>query len=105
MQGIWDAASRGTAIGAMADTDAISGRVMPWVSPVYGGWLSDPRDADVAGVMENAEGEQQPDHDANDHDGVEDGFYLSVHRDVVVDEPEQHADDDQGDGEIQKWHR
>lgn len=61
--------------------------------------LLDLRNTDVSAVMENAEGKQQPYHDANDDDGVEDLFDLSVHRDIGVDQPEQHADDDQGDYE------
>jgi hypothetical protein len=61
--------------------------------------LLDLWDADVAGVMENAESKQQPHDNANHHDDVEDFFYLSVHRDVGIDQPKQHTDDDQSDGE------
>jgi hypothetical protein len=57
------------------------------------------RDMDVSRVMENAEGKQEPNNDANDHDGVKDFFNLSVHRNVGIDQPEQHADDHQGDDE------
>ena len=50
-------------------------------------------------MIENAEGKQQPHDDANHHDDIENFFYLSVHRNIGIDQPEQHADDDQSDGE------
>ena len=40
----------------------------------YGGRLIDPWDMDVARVIDDAEGKQQPHDDANHHDGVEDFF-------------------------------
>ena len=55
-------------------------------------------------MIENAEGKQQPHDDANHHDGVENFFNLSVHRDIGVDQSEQHADDDQSDGERNQRH-
>ena len=58
-----------------------------------------PRNPDISTMIENAEGVQQPHDDANHHDDVENFFDLSVHRDVGVDQPEQHTDDDQSDGE------
>jgi hypothetical protein len=61
--------------------------------------LLDLRDMDVSSVMENAEGKQKPHNDANDNDDVENFFDLSVHWNVAIDQPEQDADDDQGDDE------
>jgi hypothetical protein len=55
-------------------------------------------------VIENAKGKQQPDDDANDDDNVENFFYLSIHRNIGVDEPEQYADDYQGDDERNQWY-
>lgn len=57
----------------------------------------DLRDADVASVIDDAKGRQQPHDHADDHDDVENLFDLRIHRDVGVDQPEQHADDDQRD--------
>jgi hypothetical protein len=57
------------------------------------------RNLDVTAVIDDAEGIQQPDDDADHDDGVENFFDLPVHRDVGVDQPEQHADHDQGDDE------
>ena len=58
-----------------------------------------PWHADIAAVIQNAERIQQPNDDADhDHD-VENFFDLAVHRDVTVDQPEQHADDDESDDE------
>jgi hypothetical protein len=76
--------------------------VVVWVlDPEVGDALSslNPRNTDVSTVIENAKGIEQPDDDTNHHHDVEDLFDLSVHRDVVVDQPEQHADDYQGDDE------
>jgi hypothetical protein len=61
--------------------------------------LPDPRDTDIARVIENAEGKQQPHDDANYHDDVENSFDLPVHRDVGINQPEQHANNDQSDDE------
>jgi len=61
-------------------------------------------DADVAGMVEDAEGIEQPHDDANDHDNVQDFFDFPVHRDIGVDQPEQHTHDDQGDDKIDQWH-
>jgi hypothetical protein len=57
--------------------------------------ILDPRKLDVSSVIDNSKGVQQPDDDANHHDNVEDLFDLSVHRDVGIDKPEQHAHDNQ----------
>jgi hypothetical protein len=64
-----------------------------------GGWLPDLGDADIAGMIDDAEGIQQPHNDADHDDDVENLFNLSIHRDIVVDQPEQHTDDDQSDDE------
>jgi hypothetical protein len=52
------------------------------------------READLVRVIKNAEGDQQPHDDADHHDDIENVFDLPVHRDVGIDQPEQHADDD-----------
>ena len=41
-------------------------------------------------MIENTEGEQDPHDDANYHDDVENFFDLPVHRNIGVDQPEQH---------------
>lgn len=61
--------------------------------------LFNARYADVAGATENTEGNQQPPHDANYDDDIEDLFDLPVHGDVGIHQPEQHADDDEGDSD------
>ena len=57
--------------------------------------LTDLRDLDIVGMRDDAKGIQQPHHDTNHDDGVKNFFDLAVHRDVGIDQPEQHADDDQ----------
>jgi len=44
-------------------------------------------------MPQNAKGRQEPYDHANHHDGIEDLFDLPVHGNVIVDQPEQHADD------------
>jgi hypothetical protein len=57
----------------------------------------DIRQADFAAMPEYAEAVEQPE-DHGDHDeDVEDLFDRGRHRDVGIDEPEQHADDDQSE--------
>jgi hypothetical protein len=51
---------------------------------------------DVSRAADNAKGVEQPDDDADDYHDVENIFNLSIHGDVAIDQPEQHADDDQG---------
>jgi hypothetical protein len=63
------------------------------------GWLPHLWDTDVTAVIQDAEGIQQPYNDADHDHNVEDFFDLTVHRDVIVDQPEQHADDNQGEDE------
>jgi hypothetical protein len=62
-------------------------------------YLLDSRNTDIVGVIENAEGKQQPYNDANHHDNVENFLDLSVHRNVGINQPEQYPDDDQCDNE------
>ena len=59
----------------------------------------DLRNTDVAAVIENPEGIQQPDDNTDYDNDIEDLFDLAIHRDVIVDQPEQDADHDQGDDE------
>ena len=61
--------------------------------------LLNARDADASCVAEDAEDVQKPEDNANHDDNIEYLLNLSVHRDVGVDQPEQHADDDQADNE------
>jgi len=63
-----------------------------------------PRDTDLSSVTENPKGRQQPDDNADDHNHVQDVLYLSVHRDVGIDQPEQDTDDDECDGERNQSH-
>ena len=53
------------------------------------------RQPDFSRVTQHAEAVQQPENDRDHDDGVKDRFDRSGHRNVGVDEPEQHADDDQ----------
>ena len=55
--------------------------------------------SDFSGAADDAEGIEHPDDDADDHHDVEYLLNLPVHRDVVVDQPEQYADDDESDDE------
>src|SRR5688572_27337607 len=59
----------------------------------------DPGDANVSRMADDAKGVKQPNDDADHHHDVEDVLNFAVHRDVGVDQPEQHADDDEGDDE------
>ena len=77
----------------------LSREVIEFMIVFHDGELSNLRDADVATVIDDAEDIQQPQDDADYHDDVEDFFDLPVHRDVGVDEPKQHANDDQSDNE------
>jgi hypothetical protein len=57
--------------------------------------LPDLGNLNVAGMPQNAERGQEPDDNADhDHD-VEDLFDLPVHRNVVIDQPEEYSDDDE----------
>ena len=59
--------------------------------------LLDLRHPEVMGVAQNAKDRQEPHHDANHRDGVENIFDLSIHRNAGVDQPEDHPDDDESD--------
>jgi hypothetical protein len=69
------------------------------------GMLVHLRNFDVSAVVKYAKGKQDPDNDANHDDGVDNRFDLSVHRNIGVDEPEQYADDNQGENERNQRHR
>src|ERR1700730_9771940 len=56
-------------------------------------------DADVLERAQQAGGLQEPDDDHDDDDNIDDPLDLAVHRDVVVDQPEQDADNHQRDDE------
>ena len=89
---------------AMMNNNSIRSSVLVagWVlGPKFGDTLSllNPWNTDVSTVIENAKGVEQPDDDADHHHDVEDLLNLPVHRDVVVDQPEQRSDHDQGDDE------
>jgi hypothetical protein len=66
--------------------------------------LTDPRNANVSAVIEDAEGIEEPKYNANHHDDVKDLFDLSIHRDVGVHQPEQHSDNYQSDYKRYKRH-
>jgi hypothetical protein len=61
-------------------------------------------DANGAQRSEHAKSLQQPKHDADDDNSVEDTFDLSVHGQVIIDEPKQHANDDQDDDDVNEGH-
>jgi hypothetical protein len=54
---------------------------------------------------EHSERLQQPKHDTDDNDGVQDAFDLSIHWYVIIDKPKQHTNDDQGNDNINERHR
>ena len=60
---------------------------------------------DISRVADHAESVQQPDDDRDDDDGVEDALNRSLHRDVGVDEPEQHANDDKSQDDRDEGHK
>src|SRR5450432_4484775 len=62
------------------------------------------RDTDIAAMAENAKNGQQPHDDADYNHDVENFFNFPVHRDIGIDQPEQHADDDQSDDDRRQWH-
>ena len=41
---------------------------------------------------QNPEGFEQPKDDHNDHDAIQNTFDFAIHRDIIVDEPKQNAD-------------
>ena len=61
-------------------------------------------DIDRVKVIQQAENPQQPKHDRNDDDAVEQGFYRALHRQVGIDQPEKHSDNDQDDNNGDKVH-
>jgi len=65
--------------------------------------LVDLRHLDVAGMAEDAEGGKKPDHDADDDNNVEDLFDLGIHGNVIIDEPEKDADDDESYEKGNHW--
>ncbi len=58
-----------------------------------------PGNLDVGCPVKQSEYKKKPKNYADHYNDVEDVLNLSVHRDIGVDQPEQHADDDQGDYE------
>jgi hypothetical protein len=79
--------------------------IMFHIDDLFGGdGLPDLRHMDVARMAENAKDRQQPHDDTNHDDDVENFFNLPVHRDVGIDQPEQHANDNQSDGDSNQWH-
>jgi hypothetical protein len=53
------------------------------------------RDTNVARMVEHTKGKQQPYDDTDYHDNIQDILDFAIHRDVIIDEPKQHADDNQ----------
>ena len=51
--------------------------------------------ANIAGVTQYAKNRQKPDDNANHYDHIENLLDLTVHRDVGVYQPKQHANDNQ----------
>lgn len=54
--------------------------------------------------MEQPEYIEQPQHDADDHDGVQNGLNASCHGDVSVHEPQENAHDNQGYQNLNERH-
>ena len=61
--------------------------------------------ADFSRVTQDAEAVQEPDDDRDHDNEVENGFNRRSHGDVGVDEPQQHANDDQGEDDSDKRHK
>jgi hypothetical protein len=57
--------------------------------------LASAADLNAAKRAQHSKRLQQPEHDRNDDDDIQDVLDLSVHGDIGVDEPKQHANDDQ----------
>lgn len=47
---------------------------------------------------------QQPEHDGDDDDAIENRFYFSVHWQIRIDKPEEDADDDESDDDLDEIH-
>lgn len=57
--------------------------------------LGSATDLNAAKRAQHAKRLQQPEHDCDDDDDIQDVLDLSVHGDIGVDEPKQYANDDQ----------
>jgi hypothetical protein len=66
-----------------------------WTVEFPVGWLLNLRHANIAGVTQNPKNRQKPDDNANHDDDVENLLNFSVHRDIGVYQPKQHANDNQ----------
>ena len=54
--------------------------------------------------MEQSKHVQEPQNDDDHHDGVQDGFDTASHGDETVHQPQQNADYDQGDKNLNERH-
>ena len=61
-------------------------------------------DVDATDAGEKAEHLQQPEDHNDDNNDVQDVLYLPVHGNVIVDGPEEDADDDEKNDELNERH-
>jgi len=55
--------------------------------------------ADAAERVHQSEQVEQSHHNCNDNHNVEDALDLAIHRDVVIDEPQQDTNDNESDNQ------
>jgi len=58
-----------------------------------------PSHADAAERVHQSEQVEQPHHNCNDNHNVEDALDLAIHRDVVIDEPQQDSNNNESDNQ------
>jgi hypothetical protein len=61
-------------------------------------------DVNIGERTQKAKSLQQPQHHANHNDGIEDTFNGTVHWNIVVDEPKEHANNNQYDKHTDERH-
>jgi len=59
---------------------------------------------DVSALPKHTEGIEQPDDHRDHDDDIHNVLNLSVHRDVFIDDPEKHADDEKSYYDCEKRH-
>jgi hypothetical protein len=67
-------------------------------------WRSSVAYTHVVDTSQKSEDLQQPQDDDDDHNDVEDAFDLAVHGDVIVDRPENDANNDECDEQLHEGH-
>ena len=58
------------------------------------------RKMNIPGIADDPETVKHPKDDDDHHDNVEDFFDRGLHRDISVDQPEDHTDDDQSEDNV-----